>query len=112
MTALDVEFARLIETKRANRANEGLKGEELSLSGRALDETIRHNIAYESNEAGKLAETQRSNLVREAETMRSNLQKELQARNELEEKRRATNLKAINDYTSNVVKSVDAIIPF
>lgn len=98
MTKNQIEYAKLLETTRANKANESLtkqrdtRAYEINLgqlgetkrhnvateaqARASLDETIRSNQAREAHEVNVLAETKRSNQAREAETQRSNLARE------------------------------------
>lgn len=98
MTKNQIEYAKLLETSRANKANEELtkrrddRAYEVNLgqldesrrhnvateaqARASLDETIRANQAREAHEVNVLAETKRSNQAREAETQRSNLARE------------------------------------
>lgn len=62
MTNLQVSYWNLKESERTNRANERLRGQELS-------ETIRHNMATESIEWAKVGETTRHNQATESATM-------------------------------------------
>lgn len=82
MTQIGLGYLQHMETTRANKANEALKEfqntetarhnveteryswSELEFRGRSLDETVRSNLARES-------ETYRSNVAREAEAHRS-----------------------------------------
>lgn len=74
--------AREYETNRHNLATE-------DLGNRNLMEITRHNRATEYVEQGKLAETRRSNLAREAETNRSNMAQEAISRDSNKYKREA-----------------------
>lgn len=62
MTNLQVSYWNLKESERTNRANERLRGEELS-------ETIRHNMATESIEWARIGEASRHNKATESATM-------------------------------------------
>lgn len=84
MTRNQIEYARLLETKRSNLVNEGLQKASISETSRhnivTENETSRANMARETEtkryNIQSLAETRRSNLARESETMRSNIARE------------------------------------
>lgn len=91
MTRNQIEYAKLLESRRAAQAQESLtqaRDEETARSHRAgeaissgtLKESNRHNLAAESLEANRIAETTRSNRAKEQETSRSNKAKEAEAR--------------------------------
>lgn len=77
-TTRDLGFSQLAETARANVAKEGL-------NRASLDETTRANMAKESQQLLTLSETQRANLAREGETKRANMSQEDIKRAELAE---------------------------
>lgn len=80
MTQIGLNYLQLLETKRANLANEQQKRNELAESSRhnviTEGETNRTNLANEAIKQGNLDELIRSNQERERETRRSNLAKE------------------------------------
>lgn len=93
MTKNQIEYNKLLETKRANQASERAKLSEIA-------ETGRHNLAGEQIQRASLDETSRANRAREAwqsdtlaETMRSNQERESLARaqhSELQRSNRAS----------------------
>lgn len=80
MTRNQIEYQRLLETKRANLAQEALTSARdavnAEVSRGTLAESKRHNVAYE-------AEVSRHNIATESETVRHNVAVENQAREEL-----------------------------
>lgn len=94
MTRNQLEYARLLETRRSNMANEVLGGQQVQISqgnlaevirhnqagesqqGRSLDEAIRHNVQTENLNSRSIQEGERSNRAREYETQRSNIARE------------------------------------
>lgn len=100
MTRNQIEFHKMMETRRANRVTEditrtrdershqvalgqlaelGRHNKEQERQGQiALDETSRHNLASESHARDVLAEQQRHSMVQEAETNRSNIAREIE----------------------------------
>lgn len=100
MTRNQIEFHKMMETRRANRATEEITRtrderahtvalgqlSELSrhnfesekLTQRSLDETSRHNLETESHARSVLAEQQRHSMAVEAETYRSNVAHEIE----------------------------------
>lgn len=80
MTKNQIEFNKLLETRRANQAQEILTrrrdDRSHSLGLAQLGETSKHNRATESLDSAKLVETTRSNKEREKETHRANVAKE------------------------------------
>lgn len=66
MTKNQIEYAKLLETRRANQKQEEMTHERDY-------ESARHNLATESISRSSLDETSRSNKAREAETARNNL---------------------------------------
>lgn len=115
MTQMGLNYLVHQETSRSNLANEGLKrGQnvetarhnvqtekvafgELAVQRGALDETIRSNVARES-------ETHRSNVTKERETRRSNIANESIALDTLSENRRANMARESENRRSNVAK--------
>lgn len=69
MTRNQIEYNKLLESRRANRASEALT------ASRDI-ESARHNLESESISRQSLDEQRRSNQAREAETLRSNMAKE------------------------------------
>lgn len=80
MTKNQIEYNKLLETQRSNRAQESLTEKRdnraYEVSSGTLSETKRHNVAAELVSSNTLAETKRSNLAREEENYRSNVAKE------------------------------------
>jgi len=120
MTRNQIEYAKLVETRRANRASEENERYRTSSNYQAamsqVLENRRHNVIGESQNAQTLEETRRSNVAREqeslrsslakeAETMRSNMAKELEANrhNVQTEHQAAKQLEADVAYRSAVV---------
>nr|AVX53660.1 putative ORF1 [Marmot picobirnavirus] len=69
MTKNQIEYAKLLELKRSNKAQEGITS--------ARDaESARHNVAAETISLDQLSEVRRSNQSKERETARSNLARE------------------------------------
>lgn len=64
------------ETERHNRATEGYTGRQLEIQAGQLSESVRHNKATENTALATLQEQIRSHMVSEAETQRSNLARE------------------------------------
>lgn len=122
MTKNQIEYAKLLESRRSNLANEDLtkardkNAYEINLRNAAeserhnrateaqarasLDETIRANQAREAHEVNVLAETSRSNRAREEETKRSNLAKEA-------ETNRSNLAREKETYRSNVARETE-----
>lgn len=80
MTKNQIEYNKLLETKRANRANERLT-EQRDIAARdlglnTLQENARHNRQVELTAVDNLAEQQRANLAKERELQRSHLASE------------------------------------
>lgn len=111
MTRLQIEFAKLQESRRAAQKSEELKSQELAETRRSnishesiemgkLGESRRHNIESESVERGKLGETSRSNKARETETNRANLAKEA-------ENYRSNLARETETYRSNTTKETE-----
>lgn len=94
MTKNQIEYAKLLETRRANLRQEELTSKrdattrELGIG--TLGETSRHNQAVELLDSAKAAETKRSNVAKEAETRRSNLAKESETQRSNMERERET----------------------
>lgn len=84
MTYNQIEFNKLLETRRANRAQESLtslrdtRAHEVALG--ELTEKSRHNVETERQARASLDETSRANLARERETVRSNVAREAEER--------------------------------
>lgn len=82
MTKNQIEYAKLLETKRSNLANEDLTrkrdttAREVGLGN--LQEGQRHNKATETQASASLDETVRSNKVRETEAARHNVAGEVE----------------------------------
>lgn len=100
ITKNQLEFEKLRESKRSNQANElqtQIRDEnlrryqqgQLDISSKNLDETKRSNLAKERFNLLSLDESQRHNLAYEAETQRSNQKREEQNAWSLEESKRA-----------------------
>lgn len=101
MTKNQIEYNRLLETKRSNQANEELtriRDERAHSLGKAtLAETSRYHSADIGVRQASLDEQIRSNKVRESETVRSNLAKEA-------ETYRSNVAKEMENYRSNVAR--------
>lgn len=80
MTKNQIEFQKLVETKRANRANEELTHERDAATKRlgleTLQETARHNQQVELQARDNLAEQQRNNIAQLEEAQRTHLANE------------------------------------
>lgn len=89
MTKNQVEYAKLLETRRSNLANEARDHKRLqqdrSIAMAQLRETNRSNLERERVNVLSLDETRRSNLAREFETNRSAVAREKLTRSELDE---------------------------
>lgn len=84
MTKNQIEYAKLLETSRANVAQETLTSSrderQYSLGLGNLAETGRANLEREKLQAANLSELGRSNRARESEQARSNFAREVEAR--------------------------------
>nr|DAG68973.1 MAG TPA: hypothetical protein [Picobirnaviridae sp.] len=104
MTRNQIEYNRLLETQRANRASEELtrtRDERSYALGQAqLAEAGRHNLQDEAIRRSSLDESVRSNRAREDETARSNRAREL----EMSRSNRAAEAEA---YRSNVARETE-----
>lgn len=73
MTKNQIEYAKLLETERANRATENLTQwrdqQTVAHNARVLQETGRHNLATEALGSSQLEEAKRSNLERERQNL-------------------------------------------
>lgn len=80
MTRNQIDYAKLLESKRAAQAQETLTRRRdeaaMRLGIDQLAETSRHNLAGERISKGTLDETSRSNMAKERETYRANVAKE------------------------------------
>lgn len=83
MTKNQIEYAKLVEMRRSNRAQEELTGTRDSrsyeVSRSQLVELGRHNLAQEKQAKLSLDEESRANRTREAETMRHNVVTEIES---------------------------------
>lgn len=73
MTKNQIEYAKLLETRRSNVVNESLTAQRNALTQSANDETKRANVAKEGLTAKQIAEAERSARAKEAETSRHNI---------------------------------------
>lgn len=80
MTKNQIEYQKLLETQRANRAQESITQQRdartLDLRTSELGETRRHNVAGEQAKFVELGETHRTNVAKETETERANRTRE------------------------------------
>lgn len=72
MTSMQVEYNKLVETRRHNLAEERLKSEANTLTGASISEQARHNLQTEALTQQQLQETIRHQTAQDAETMRHN----------------------------------------
>lgn len=97
MTANQIAYQQLEETRRSNAAKEA----ETNRSNVAKEvETNRSNRAKEQQQRDELVETARSNIARELETARSNRQNEIIGLENVNAKKADTAVKGI----TNVLK--------
>lgn len=80
MTKNQIEYAKLLETRRANQANEAIVSQRDARSHavalQQLGETSQHNRATEAQQQLSLDELARANRAKEAETYRANVARE------------------------------------
>lgn len=115
MTKNQIEYAKLIETRRhnkageaetarSNRAQEGIiqeyNAQTISLRDKELAESIRAHLMSEDLQTQSLQETARANIARESETARSNLAHEI-------ETQRSNFAKEQEMYRSNVARETE-----
>lgn len=117
MTKNQIEYAKLLEGKRSNRAQEALTQwrdtEQMKAKYVELGETSRHNQALEGIEGRKLGETSRHNRVTEgtekskvAESIRHNQQSESVERGKLDESVRHNTAVESETHRANVASEI------
>lgn len=97
MTTNQVEYAKLVETRRNNIATANLRSQE-------LEESKRSNLERESYNRAVLGETERSNKARESETFRHNREAELLGWNQLDELVRSNEARENETHRANVAR--------
>lgn len=136
MTTNQIEYAKLLETRRSNLAEEQIKSAQQRAQQDywigSVEEQSRHNQATEANDRIVASETKRANLAREAnnvritdetirhnlvseqhnldvlnEQRRSNLAQEEHARNVLSETKRSNLAKEYETQRSNLVREAE-----
>lgn len=120
MTTNQIEYAKLLETRRANTASEALTAardaanKELGFS--TLGETMRSNMAKEKISLGTLSETKRNNLIKEdlqrlsqEEVARYNRAKEALERSQQSETHRANVAKEAENVRSHMAQEGAAL---
>lgn len=93
MTSMQVEYNKLVETRRHNEATERLSARDLDLKGASYSEQARHNLVTEALSAGDLQEKIRHQKFQDTETLRHNGATEA----EINRHNKATEAQAIAD---------------
>lgn len=97
MTTNQVEYAKLIETRRNNIATANLRAQE-------LEETKRSNFEREDYNRAVLGETTRANKARESENFRHNREAEMLGWNQLDELVRSNEARENETHRANVAR--------
>jgi len=90
---MQVEYNKLVETRRHNEATERLQARDLDLKGASYSEQARHNLVTEVLSAGDLQEKIRHQKFQDTETLRHNGATEA----EINRHNRATEAQAVAD---------------
>lgn len=118
MTTNQIEYAKLLETRRSNQETESLTRERDTKTHERgmieLGESARHNLATEALTQRQLSEQERSNRAKESismdtlsETKRANLERERQNLLSLRETRRSNQAKEAENYRSNKARETE-----